>query len=1472
MEINQNNLSSSSLSFDIAPELSENKEIFYGLNLDITSQMNSEMNYFVQNVNSNKLCFDFHKKIEGVINLDDDTYAILFNDEISLFDAKTCTNISLVIDNCLNIKNAKGVYKYNRLGRTIYFIDDNEGLRIFNIDKPYPKLKVKKDCNDCNDEFTLRLDCDALKVWKNVKYPKLNLSKTNGRLPSGKYQIAICFTQDKLRLSDYFIYPNIFTVSPKENNALVIKFDCFNQYFEQYELVLISHLEDRGTVAQTIAYLDTSVNEFYINEVDSPNYTPLDLKVLNYKKPYFQRFKHIEVNGSTTEGNLILGGLEERKPINYWKQAFNIKAKWIEIQVPAKDAHKFPSFMRDEVYSFDIAWLYKDGQISSKTHIPNTVVPNDEWLQEVNNDDTWSEDCNYVPKKYWEIYNTATVESCTLVNRTKEVDICTYQINIQGTVVFNCNLFSNGQIILFEDTITSNTTIEAEKDTLVAYGFFEDSTYEIIELNCRKETIELEEQICVEEQISQAELCNYKITNKGNFAFWESKLTYPSHSNFITEDYDYRCKGIRHFKFPDNKISNHHTLINGKEYVNLLGIQFLNIEKPKDCEGNYIKDIVGYIIYVTDRTNHKSILYKGMLSNMWEEELSDCTTSYYNNYPFNDLHPDVFLSRKKTHGDIRNSFKPVYKYSKDRFTFISPDTDYIRNNTAEELILYSEENGSVEGSYLETKEFPLIKFLSDSFYGSLGLTSIGVFVAQLALNANVFGSGSNGGGGTSSIPLIFESFYKLLSGFLPYNNYAINYHVKGNYNTNNFNNIKIGNKRRKINYANYLLPSKQIQDNDKINNNQREQGIYLKLNKTIENPYLKEYSRIRRKDTDCKNFSSSSEVFNPAINKSQLPSVSSYYVGFKIYKPTQYGNLNNNLGIIKYFTYDLEDFNTTEIILGGDIYITKHKKLRKFPFFTNISKSGYNDVGIEMSKYFNVWKPRFYMDYVNKNPILGSVKNLPIVRGISDMFDKSPYNFEYGNEISSSNCVDEIECVKPTSGEMQLLPNVKGRLWRNDGCFYTHVTGIQEYWCESEFISDFREINNITESNLEVDSQDLVKYNRIENPEISLYNLQYLWQGIIYSTLSASTNVSCCCETNTDYTRVIFSQNNNIESLGDKWLSYLPLNYHQFTNTYGKMIGIFKVNDGNIFFVFEDATFVTQNNSGLLIDKEISYIGESSIFQRNMRKLPGSQDINSFVTTPYGVFWVNKKLKEFYFYSDNINNITDGIRSWSNEYLKGNIKGIFDPLTENVYWSSEKWTISFKPKAKNWISFHSFLPDKYIQMSKNFLTLKGTAFWKHNVKYDYQSYYNKRYPFIVGININNKFELRSLLSIELYADFIKEYSFKSKEYTNEFFDKAVAYSQTTSTGIQKIIKNEIQSEGLKYTYLKEGKFRLNGFKNYSQKQPILEYSNMEYNFINLNPNNEGSIVGHNNLIHLISEKNMKVLMKLNLSIQQSVIK
>jgi hypothetical protein len=130
----------------------------------------------------------------------------------------------------------------------------------------------------------------------------------------------------------------------------------------------------------------------------------------------------------------------------------------------------------------------------------------------------------------------------------------------------------------------------------------------------------------------------------GNMAYWESTEKYPDNKPDI---WDSLCgKNIRHHKMPDETVSPLLNIFNsdGSNIV-ILGVSFSNIQIPVDLSGNPITSVVGYEILRGSREGQKSIIAKGLLNNLREYDIPGSSTrGLYQNYPYNDLDADTFLT------------------------------------------------------------------------------------------------------------------------------------------------------------------------------------------------------------------------------------------------------------------------------------------------------------------------------------------------------------------------------------------------------------------------------------------------------------------------------------------------------------------------------------------------------------------------------------------------------------------------------------------------------------------------------------------------------------------------------------------------------------------------------------------------------------------------------------------------------------
>lgn len=1567
------------LDLDTHPSLSGQGSLAYMLNGAVSGYESNSLDGFVQNVLSNELCFKFPKDytLVGFCRLDKEQFLLFFHvngvpdtSEIGLFDASTCAYIPKVKNSCLGFTvDSKIRTEFKFLSgcnkRRVYFVDPGSNIRFIDVDDCLPTKNIV-ECGSCEKDEVF--DCDGFNLNKSVKFPQISLREGVGNLPNGNYQIAIAFSDDEQRFTEYHVYPEVlkFHSNNQGNNRFGIEIEFDNCPFgtDQYELVLISNRTDRATQAQRIGFFGIDQTSIFISELDDPSYTPLDMTVLSEVFPYYQSAKDIAQNNE----QLILTGVTYRETPNYQPRARKIRSRWVEKRVRAEEAHRHKSFMRGEVYGFTINGVYKDGEKTVEYHIPSDAEEKikskpggddifDSLFDRVINNDTCEDDdpCNPQEVVNWQIYDSSAVVEAGEVDEN-ENNICWfYQVVelpgvsdiCQGVVpgvpftridkqieIFLRNGYCEPAVVDVDIvmkatfTITDCTGATSSQDqffTLPAgnssftYTWVESQKVDCGQGECLDETKVLDSlviedaggvDLCPEGPPDCAEriYCDGEITKKGDFGYWESTLQYPNNpcvwgqrSNPEGEFYDplgLSCEKIRYHKFPDNATTHIHgkNPCGGQEYVYILGIEFENIQPFVDKFGIPLKDIVGYEINVYDRAGHKSIIHKGLMYNMFEEKLSDCSTSYYSNYPFNDLNPDVFLSKTPAYHPVLPfldaapflewGYDPVDTYSRSRFEYISPDVSFERNDAGQFVQLYTEENGPVSGQFTYSEELPKQVVISDFAYAAI----IGI-MAGAALLLDVDGAINAG-----------QNMLNALQNSLKAVQYGITYAAKTSYSSYNTNKIVPGNQRRKINVSQYTLPTKMLVGNNKVNNYQRQSGLFLELCGDINDPHVKERSRIRYGDNFCKpSFSYCEET-----NFNEIPVTSSYYAGVKVERPNQYGvpgSVKSRKILDSSVTIGWNNQTTVSspAIFGGDIFITKHKYIRKMPFFTALPINLPNETPLNTRQYMNVWHTRYWMNPSNAASI---ALLFPFnVIGAAYMLNDER-NLEETGSLLKRNCDnDAVSCSKEN-------------VFRVDGTFYTHVIGEVEYWCESEFIGNFRELNEIPESDVDRPLEEKLKYRTIQYPELFLYNRQYHWQGFSKYIGAADPEYDCCkggviCSDNT----MAYSLKNDPLRKGDAWLKFLPNNTQQFSSKDGRLIGVRAIDDYNLLIFFEDATYVTQQDEQLVAKGSSVFLGTPDAFSRRLRKISddstgfgGCVDLDSVVPTKYGVFWFDRKRKKVVRFGEQLYDVTGKIQSWLNENvpdiastIPDRIVGVFDNYTDTIFFTGTgskptcKWTVSLKPgltfgdDRNGWISFHSFAGKHYLPMSNNFLSSNGSGLWKHNKIGSYQTYYGATYPFVVGTTMQAKgVDLRTQ-HLEVYAEFSKINKFGKAEYDNSvFFDKILTYNQLRTTGLKDILLKVRNNENhltvqnrtdlVEATQVEDFIYRINKFAVESTYQPAICLECMDVTSTsvinepeNINQVYPGVMSGRWYKVHLQNDKpDYKVLLQMNIGNNEQV--
>lgn len=147
------------------------------------------------------------------------------------------------------------------------------------------------------------------------------------------------------------------------------------------------------------------------------------------------------------------------------------------------------------------------------------------------------------------------------------------------------------------------------------------------------------------------------------------------------------------------------------------------------------------------------------------------------------------------------------------------------------------------------------------------------------------------------------------------------------------------------------------------------------------------------------------------------------------------------------------------------------------------------------------------------------------------------------------------------------------------------------------------------------------------------------------------------------------------------------------------------------------------------------------------------------------------------------------------EYVEREYKYIEGtPVVGSPIKYNNSWTLSYSLKDEAWTSWHSYLPNFYINTPDKFYSwINGSSyFWKHNQIGSYQKFYNVIKPFIIEFVSTSNLVTKTWDSISTILD-TKKYDSENQDFydVKEFFNKVVFYNSRQSSGELNIkIKND----------------------------------------------------------------------------------
>lgn len=829
--------------------------------------------------------------------------------------------------------------------------------------------------------------------------------------------------------------------------------------------------------------------------------------------------------------------------------------------------------------------------------------------------------------------------------------------------------------------------------------------------------------------------CGRREYGHGVMGYFQSTDLYADNADMFGV---YANTPIRFHKMPDECKMPRYSVINGKSYVNIIGVRFSSIPSFDN------PDIVGYKITRSDRKGgNGTVVARGLMTNL--RSYTDSQTNQevlYSNYPVNDLSPDQYLS--STQSQYKNGqeqdFTPLTNYYKDQFSFYSPHTSFEpRYSLGTEIKIESEEVADITGQFEIVHNHPKEKLMNQfSFWLSAAVGFIEATLITLGKNTHIQKK-QNIIGTAVGLPLSAQVFdaeqtYNINSvedlvgldiiGFvkskilaldssaitvvkniitviaslgikIPYAIFGgireadqvfdIMYKFTGytdyvyQYNAHALFNRSIcveeGNKRRRLLRPATYIPSDIVSIDDKVYNNYfREKTVYLQLNKEIKNPTTVDTSR---------NTATGFGVCDDLTKKTTSVG-SAFYATNKVVNPNQYGELGSCNAVSMHSCVLTGD--TTPTLYGGDCVITRFQFLKKMQFFNqNIANTNYPDgTEYDYRLYRNIGYPRFWMD-------------------------TTKYDF---SKLLSSNVVNYTRFSRTTAGKYNL--DCKGGDGKSitridDAYMYLSNNAAIDFFVEADYNVGFREKGEHPFYSKEnTNLSQIFRSDRLEFDEEFLISRVYsdLYTAEIYAQQQRINFDPLDPIPAAQPNSVIYSLPSfNLQEV-DNWQYFLPSNFFAFKESdFGELTAIHNIDQDRLIFLFSKASpYVTMGRSLLELSNQTVTIGDGGLFAQDPREMMPTDNNYGACTSRYA--FSNTHMGRYYpsavqgriILSDNVEDIArQGISYWCKNYMpiflynyfpnypkvENPINGVgylsvFDSFNETVYITKR----DFSPKRE----------------------------------------------------------------------------------------------------------------------------------------------------------------------------------------------
>jgi len=774
--------------------------------------------------------------------------------------------------------------------------------------------------------------------------------------------------------------------------------------------------------------------------------------------------------------------------------------------------------------------------------------------------------------------------------------------------------------------------------------------------------------------------------------------------------------------------------------------------------------------------------------------------------------------------------------SENRFTFHSPDTSFYQPFLGNILKLESVEYGSTRSHFVQVDKHSRYRFPSLES----SLTALGVGVA-IGFASGTYGVSTNVFSGTAAFTA-FQTFNDIVFRLLPKKNMAYQFNSIGNYTSLRQVSNDTGEKIRQLDIAAYLISGIQgVGDIHLINNYQRESSVYLRTTQGLPFPHEiqgvpEDNSRFTLGEVGCV------EAF---YNRD----ISAYYASIKNNIVDQYGQIYSYEALDTGFQMDINlteelALSTTRDIFGGDTFINKFAFKRKLPFFIDNRVNFPDESDVFYDELGNIGYPRYWFSTdirrgdggaFNIGSIFGVKVNNFDCENAAFFYDAGKiYLFAYGIVNFFVESQVNVDLRQPYNSQ--------------EGDYYPHVgTDVPDSWLQ--------------EANVSIAFDNTYTYNKTYSKQ----NKENVFTALPVDFVPDQQ----CSEQFPNRAIYSERQQDTVTYKKNNWRIYRPASVYDFPLNYGRLISLDGIETKQLLARFESRAQIYNSLLTVNSSIGDAYLGQQ-IFSDNVPPVDlsstdsgytGSQN-KFFLRTEFGHIWADARRGDiFLLQGTGIKNIAnEGLKMFLTDNLPFRMKeafpeydidnnfngvglhGVYDnryhriiitkldymPLSESIfynpltgtfsigkqqielgdpeYFCDVSFTISYSLLSQSWTSFHSYLPNFYVEWTGKFYSGRNDLFslWSHNTDITaYNRFYGETAPYILEYPFFYKYQDEILQAVKDYTKVDRIIDSQRFVQTNDnFFNKVIAYNDQQCSGVRNLINKPKNNMSLYLQYPK----------------------------------------------------------------------